>query len=251
MSNPYYSPSRKLDHAQQRDRVRVEGNSPPRTMPTSSAPMQDYEHPRQGTGGPGNASQYYSSQDAPLGGDVPAFGTGTDGFGGTDSYEEASGRGRQSIPYAQDYRHDYMQRGGDRHNEQTPQQYHQPSYHTPTYDTTPQQSTMALSETSRQYPQHPAPYDQQYLHQYPPQNSFTPSPGPYDQRVYMGGIDRPGSPGIYPDRAPNMDKLNDEQKKIAKEFPKDLDEKNGSMVKNAVASIKDWRTWIKWKYIRE
>ena len=61
--------------------------------------------------------------------------------------------------------------------------------------------------------------------------------------VYMGGIDRPGSPGIYPDRAPNMDKLNDEQKKIAKEFPKDLDEKNGSMVKNAVASIKDWRTW--------
>lgn len=48
-----------------------------------------------------------------------------------------------------------------------------------------------------------------------------------------------------------MDKLNDEQKKIAKEFPKDLDEKNSSIFRNAVTSIKDWRTWIKWKYIRE
>jgi uncharacterized membrane protein YdjX (TVP38/TMEM64 family) len=248
MSSPYYSPSRRQHHQlPPGDGCGPDGYFSPDRSNASSSRMQP-QHPGQGTGGLGNASQYYRpQQDAPPGCNPPAFGTGTDGFGGQDVYEDPNGRGRHASPYAQDYRNNYEQRND---NMQTPGQYNQPTYLTPVYGNTPQGSSMTLPDENRRFqPPIAAPYEQQYLHEYPPRHSFNTSPGPYDQRGY--NMNRSDSQGFYLDRAPEMDKLNDAQKKIAKEFPKDLDDNEGSMMKSAVSSVKDWRTWIKWKYIRE
>ncbi|MCO5555804.1 hypothetical protein L7F22_009349 [Adiantum nelumboides] len=65
----------------------------------------------------------------------------------------------------------------------------------------------------------------------------------------LGTVDRPDTPGIYRDRAPRMEKLTEEQKKIAKSFPKDLDEEGGSLIKTAIAMCKDWRSFMKLKFV--
>jgi hypothetical protein len=46
-----------------------------------------------------------------------------------------------------------------------------------------------------------------------------------------------------------MDKLSPEQQKIASTFPKDLDEEGGSLLKTAVHMCKDWRSFVRWKYL--
>ena len=46
-------------------------------------------------------------------------------------------------------------------------------------------------------------------------------------------------------------KLNDQQKKIAKMFPDDLDEEGGSLIQSMIAVVKDWRSFMKWSYVRE
>jgi len=203
-------------------------------------------HQRQRTDGPGGAALFYS-QDAPVGGDMPVFGTGTDGFGGA---VDENGAARQAAyPYTQDYRHEYNQReeerrgyNGQQLSHNLNEAYPQPNYRTPAYEQSPQAKTRLLEEDRKAFMQ--GNYSQQHLHQYPPHRSSSPSP----QRSFMGDISRPSTPGIYPDRAPKMEKLTDSQKKIAKEFPSDLDEENGSLLKTAIAMVKDWRSWIKWKF---
>ncbi|CAD6978873.1 unnamed protein product [Tilletia controversa] len=64
----------------------------------------------------------------------------------------------------------------------------------------------------------------------------------------MGYPQRPDSPGIYPDRAPNWEKLTPAQVKIAKTFPKDLDEEPKSMLQSSMDTLRRWRDFIKWKY---
>lgn len=249
MSSPYYSPNRRQHQLPPGDGYGPDGYYTPERANASSSRMSPQQS-RQGTGGPGNASQYYDTQqDGSPGVSAPAFGTGTDGFGGPDIYENPNGRGRHASPYAQGY--NYEQRNDRSNDIATPRQYNQPTYLTPVYDNTPQGSSMTLPDENRRFQPPPAPYDPHYLHEYPPRHSFNTSPGPYDQRNYTHVMNRPDTPGFYLDRAPDMDKLNDAQKKIAKEFPKDLDDNEGSMMKSAVSSVKDWRTWIKWKYIRE
>lgn len=85
-----------------------------------------------------------------------------------------------------------------------------------------------------------------YLHG----DGFSYPPPPFVRPPYMSSPDRPDSPGIYLDRAPKLDRLNEEQRKIVKTFPKDLDEEGGSLLKTAMDMCKNWRAWIKWKYTR-
>ena len=42
-----------------------------------------------------------------------------------------------------------------------------------------------------------------------------------------------------------------EQRKIADEFPEDLDEEGGSLWSSMIAVAKDWRKYVKWRYTRE
>lgn len=66
-------------------------------------------------------------------------------------------------------------------------------------------------------------------------------------------IVRPDSPfdGVYLDRAPVWEKLNPEQRKIASQFPKDIDDENGG--KTGLQAVwelcKNWRLAFKLKYL--
>ncbi|CDW97880.1 hypothetical protein, partial [Sporisorium scitamineum] len=57
--------------------------------------------------------------------------------------------------------------------------------------------------------------------------------------------------GLLPDVAPDMDRLNPEQKEIMKQFPPDLDDENGgkSGLQAAKDLLKDWKSWFKLKYL--
>lgn len=65
--------------------------------------------------------------------------------------------------------------------------------------------------------------------------------------------ERPSSPldGVYEDRPPKWEKLSPEQRKIAKQFPKDLDVDGTSMWGSVKGMIRNWRSYFKWKYLRE
>ncbi|KAE8256288.1 hypothetical protein A4X13_0g2742 [Tilletia indica] len=71
-----------------------------------------------------------------------------------------------------------------------------------------------------------------------------------DGNTPMGYPQRPDSPadGVYPDRAPNWEKLSPAQVKIAKTFPKDLDEEPKSMLQSAKDVMRRWKDFIRWKY---
>lgn len=215
--------------------------------------LEPQQHGRSGTEGPASASLYYS-QDAPAEGDMTEIGTGTDGFGAgaNDSFAMQ----QQRIPYHSevDYRHGYtQQRTGDSsyYRSATLQQSAenlQPSYQTPLYrETLSPADSLAPSDPQ----QHQQYYPDQYPthQQYPPRSSMSASPQP----LFRGEHDmnRPDTPGFYPDRAPKMEKLNTSQRKVVEQFPVDLDENDGSLWKSSVAMVKDWRSWVKWRYIRE
>jgi hypothetical protein len=154
----------------------------------------------------------------------------------------------EANDYAQDYRQGFG--GNEQRIDLQPHpndSYPQAIYVTPAPEHSPQPRTRLLEEDS-QKAVHPGYYNNQQLHQYPPHLDSSLSP----QRSFMGDdMNRPSTPGYYPDRAPKREKLTEEQKKIVDEFPTDLDEENGSLLKTTVASVKDWRSWLKWKYIRE
>ncbi|UZJ56564.1 hypothetical protein CBS101457_005884 [Exobasidium rhododendri] len=265
MSNPFYPPKRMHTDTATRgnigaERSQVMAFDPDRRgdiLTRSQQPnernqsqeqqqqQQQQQHPRQRTEGPGGASLFYA-QDAPNGGDMSAlaFGTGTDGFGGAMDEPDATA----SFHYAQDYRHEYGQMGaldGQAYGGQMMQSqnsrdqlYPQTVYRTPAYEQSPRAQNRLLEVEGENY-------SQQQLHHYPPPNrQYSPSP----QRSFMGESIRPSTPGYYPDRAPKKEKLTESQKKIVDEFPSDLDEENGSLIKTAKAMVKDWRSWLRWKY---
>ena len=70
---------------------------------------------------------------------------------------------------------------------------------------------------------------------YPPpsMHSRTPSPAPSD--------------GVHPDRPLKWERLNDEQRRIASEFPEDLDEDGHTMWASVKKMLRNWRNWIKWR----
>lgn len=69
-----------------------------------------------------------------------------------------------------------------------------------------------------------------------------------DMRINISAAaSRPAPPGVYLDRAPDMDLLNEEQQKIAKQFPIDLDDPSSSLWKNIKWSIRNWTTFVRWK----
>jgi hypothetical protein len=176
---------------------------------------------------------------------MPAFGTGTDGFGGSMDDSNAV----EPYDYRQEYRHEH----GRKHEEEqgfrgrmpptktsSDQLHPQATYQIPAYERSPQSQSRLLGLERENY-------SQGQLHQYPPHQFMDPSPRP----SFMGDSSRPSTPGFYPDRAPKLEKLTGPQREIVKEFPTDLDEENGSLMKTAKAMLKDWRSWVKWKYTRE
>ncbi|WFD33259.1 hypothetical protein MCUN1_000072 [Malassezia cuniculi] len=56
-------------------------------------------------------------------------------------------------------------------------------------------------------------------------------------------------PGIYTEAAPDMALLNEEQRKIAKEYPRDLDDEPRSLVQTIVHGFVHWRDFCKWRYL--
>lgn len=75
------------------------------------------------------------------------------------------------------------------------------------------------------------------LNQYPPPS--------------MHDINRPGTPGIYLDRPPRKEALNEKQREILATFPEDLDEEKGGLLTSAKKMAKNWREWVRWKYARK
>jgi hypothetical protein len=62
-----------------------------------------------------------------------------------------------------------------------------------------------------------------------------------DMRINISAAaSRPAPPGVYLD-------LNEEQQKIAKQFPIDLDDPSSSLWKNIKWSIRNWTTFVRWK----
>ncbi|CBQ67674.1 conserved hypothetical protein [Sporisorium reilianum SRZ2] len=57
--------------------------------------------------------------------------------------------------------------------------------------------------------------------------------------------------GLLPDVAPDMERLNAEQREIMKQFPPDLDDENGgkSGVQAAKDLLKNWKSWFQLKYL--
>lgn len=259
MANPFYPPTRDQNGHESRGSIGgggYEGNDnvpfdPDRRVGSIARlgrPDESRRIRQEPTEGPGGASTFYPNEyiaDEELG-------TGTDGFGG------GGGRGGQqtSIPTIneKDYRATF--RGGNNHTSG----YTQPNgalqnasiqsrgdgpyvQHYQNYDQSPQPSTYYLPTEQR---------NGQNRYHYPPGNSFGYSQSTVDLRVpltYGQSVDRPDTPGIYRDRAPRMEKLTEEQKKIAESFPKDLDEEGGSLIKTAIAMCKDWRSFMKWKFV--
>lgn len=89
-----------------------------------------------------------------------------------------------------------------------------------------------------------------------PNNPYNTSAGglqPPNPNFSNPNINRPASPfdGVYEDKAPKWEKLNPEQKKIAKQFPKDLDEEGTSLWGSMKSIVKNWRDFVKWKYTGE
>lgn len=62
---------------------------------------------------------------------------------------------------------------------------------------------------------------------------------------------RPDTPGLHPDKPLNRAKLTPAQVKIADQFPKDLDKEGGSIWEDVKQMMKDWRSYVKWRYLRE
>lgn len=56
--------------------------------------------------------------------------------------------------------------------------------------------------------------------------------------------------GIYIDKAPDMEKMNPEQQRIAKEYAKDLDEEPRTHLQAMFSSLRDWRSYVRWQYWR-
>lgn len=59
----------------------------------------------------------------------------------------------------------------------------------------------------------------------------------------------PEFPGIYRDRAPDLNLLNDDQRRIAKEYPPDLDDEPRTLVQSIRHAMVHWRKFVKWKYL--
>lgn len=56
------------------------------------------------------------------------------------------------------------------------------------------------------------------------------------------------APGVYTDAAPDMSLLNGEQRKIAKEYPRDLDDEPRTLVQSLHHGFVHWRDYCKWRY---
>lgn len=56
--------------------------------------------------------------------------------------------------------------------------------------------------------------------------------------------------GIYIDRAPDLSKLNAEQRSIAQEYASDLDDEPRKLLPSLITSICDWRKYVQWRYWR-
>ncbi|WFD48648.1 hypothetical protein GLX27_003318 [Malassezia furfur] len=56
--------------------------------------------------------------------------------------------------------------------------------------------------------------------------------------------------GIYIDRPPDLEKLNEEQRAIAAEYAPDLDKEQKSLVRTLLSTALDWRKYVRWQYWR-
>ncbi|PWN35802.1 uncharacterized protein FA14DRAFT_160803 [Meira miltonrushii] len=275
MANPFYPPNRDQNGHESRGSIgggydgtdnvpfdpdRRGGSIARMGRPDENGPAHPYnsrDARQEPTEGPGGAATFYPSEYVA----DKKLGSGTDGFGGGHNLS-------QENPYPvheKDYRATF--RGNDgmklepesglrKHDHQSA--YTQPNatnaavrdrgqapfaQHQQNYDPSPQASTYILPPDQRNI----TPYH------YPPSNNFGYSQSTVDLRAPLThgqqSVDRPDTPGIYRDRAPRMDKLTEEQKQIAKSFPKDLDEDGGSLLKTAITMCKDWRSFMKWKFV--
>lgn len=216
---------------------------------------------RQPTEGPGGASTFYPKEYVT----DPNVGTGTDGFGA--GAPPSSAATTSGVPYVSqpDYRATFQPKpnangdydGQTKRGQQSSKRtngmpvYQQPAHLSPSYYEQQQRGSALFYEDDGS--RSPAsPHDYALRHQYPPPNNeFGYSQSTFDLRAPLAaGADRPDTPGIYRDRAPRMEKLTHEQRKIAESFPKDLDEEGGSLIKTAIKMCKDWRSFVKWKYAR-
>ncbi|PWN45890.1 hypothetical protein IE81DRAFT_296915 [Ceraceosorus guamensis] len=67
--------------------------------------------------------------------------------------------------------------------------------------------------------------------------------------VPAGDAPRPDTPGLHPDKPLNRSKLTPAQVRIADQFPKDLDKEGGSMWEDVKQMARDWRTYVRWRYL--
>ncbi|CAO1621745.1 unnamed protein product [Parajaminaea phylloscopi] len=104
-------------------------------------------------------------------------------------------------------------------------------------------------EDHRQMPD--STYPTQWSSQYPPQTSHDPTEADADadasQRLRPAATSAAPA-ALHPDKPLDWDILTDEQKRIAKTFPEDLDEDGSTMWQSCKKMLTNWRAWIQWRY---
>lgn len=276
MANPFYPPNRDQKGHESRgsigggydgiDNVPFDPDRRGGSIARMGRPEENrFPHPynsrndrQEPTEGPGGAATFYPKEYVA----DQILGTGTDGFGGVHNLSQ-----QNSYPkHEKDYRATF--RGNDGLKLEPDSGLRKDDHHQSAH-TQPNAKNAALRDRGQApYAQHqqnydPSPQASNYFlpsdqrnttpYHYPPSNNFGYSQSTVDLRAPLThgqqSVDRPDTPGIYRDRAPRMDKLTEEQKKIAKSFPKDLDEEGGSLIKTAITMCKDWRSFMKLKFV--
>lgn len=213
------------------------------------------------TDGPGGARRFYPSEDEPSQPPHPhpqydVVGTGTDGFGAGTPMEHSSSKAPPAYAddvYGHDYRHTYSQR------QPLSSQYQsqRSTYEAPFYlNHSPQATVMYLDDIEGQYGGRTLQngvghgYVEQQQRQDPPPFRYPPPPTTFSAGTHNWGQGMAADvPGVYRDRAPDMDKLTDEQKEIAETFPADLDREGGSLYLTCKELVMNWRAWVKWRFL--
>lgn len=71
-----------------------------------------------------------------------------------------------------------------------------------------------------------------------------------EKASFFVGVSKDDDDGIYIDRPPKLDKLNEEQQAIAAEYAPDLDSEQKSLVRTLLSTALDWRKYVRWQYWR-
>lgn len=115
----------------------------------------------------------------------------------------------------------------------------------------PRQQLTPTDPYGRQHPYRPSAASQQPQQQYyEPNYGHNEELSPPTETVPLPTSSSPHHPpdGFHPDKPLQWENLTDEERRIAKTFPADLDEEGSTMWQSVKQMVTDWRKWLQWRY---